>query len=509
MSDRPEVPEDWAGPLAELSRRRKAASAMGSPEKLARRHERGRLNAREVIAAFVDEGSFTEVGALVGSSDALPADGLVGGIATVDGNRVILAVEDFTVKGGTIGHGTAAKRQRLTLLADQERIPYILFLDGAGYRISNTLERHPYTPNDLQALAALRGKVPTVAIVLGVAAGHSALSGVMADFLVMLEDACLFSAGPPLVAAASGETSSAQELGGADLHARHSGLCHQIAEDEYAAFALVKRYLSFLPSASGQRARRRQSPHSGPRSLGSILQLVPHNPQLPYDMQRVIDTLIDADSQALLLHAAYGPSLITCLARLGGYAVGIVANQPQVMAGAITTQAARKAARFIRLCNNFHLPVVFLADNPGILPGRQAEQQGILTDAAAMFSAQAALRSPKLHVTLRKAYGFGSSIMAMNPFDRQTLTLAFPGATLAGIPSAGGADAADLDEVARAQLREAECAAAWSSSDNLAYDDIIDPRELRNALLTGLELSDQRGASHDIRSICATNTIAE
>jgi acetyl-CoA carboxylase carboxyltransferase component len=488
----PAIPADWQALLGELQQRRDAARTMGGSDKLARRQQRGKLNAREVIAAFVDDGSFTELGQLVGTLDTIPADGLVGGFATLDGKPIVLAVEDFTVKGGSIGHGTAAKRERLALLAAQERVPYVLFLDGAGYRVSNTLERHPYTPNDLQALAALAGQVPTVAVVLGTSAGHGALSGVMMDLLIMLEDACLFAAGPPLVAAALGEHSTAQQLGSAALHARHSGVCHRVASDEQAAFELVRRYLRFLPRHAGQKTPRTESAYTGRRQLDTILQLVPCNGQLPYDMQQVINTLVDANCAPLALQPQYGTSIITCFARLGGYAIGIVANQPQVLAGAITSEAAQKATRFIALCNTFHLPVVFLADNPGILPGTQAEQSGILRHAATLFAAQAALRSPKIHVTLRKAFGFGSSIMAMNPFDQQTLTLAFAGVTLAGLPSIGGANAARVDEATRAQLQRAEAAAAWSSSDNMAYDDIIDPRQLRNALLAGLELAANR-----------------
>lgn len=492
-----DIPKDWQALLAEFHRRRDAGHAMGGKEKLERRKARSKLNAREVIAEFADSGSFLELGSLVGGiryqDEATAAsDAIVGGLATVNGRPVVLAVEDFTVMGGSIGHGANAKRVRYARLAAQEKIPYILFLDGAGYRASNALERHPYAPSDLQELAMLSGQVPTVAVVLGASAGHGALTGLMMDFLVMLEDAVMFSAGPPLVAAALGEQLDKQQLGGATMHASVSGVCHNIAANEQAAFDLVRRYLDFLPSNAWQPLLRLDDEYSTPRALDTILQVVPRHGQSPYDMHKVIDMVVDQRAPWLEFQPAYGTAMLTGLARLGGYAVGIVANQPSVMAGAINTQAALKATHFIDICNAFHVPVIFLADNPGILPGSQAERAGALRVAARMYMAQAQLRSPKIHVTLRKAFGFGSSIMGMNPFDRQTLTLGFPGITLGGIPAIGGGEAAKADEDTQALLQQAEASGSWSAGDNMAYDEIIDPRQLRNALIKGLYSSSCR-----------------
>ena len=196
----------------------------------------------------------------------------------------------------------------------------------------------------------------------------------------------------------------------------------------------------------------------------------------------------------LEIEPAHARTVVTALAVLGGRAVAVVANQPASKAGAIDAESADKAAHFLGVAGAFHLPVVFLADNPGVLAGRAAERSGILRHAARMFAAQARVRSPKLHVTLRKAYGFGSSLMAMNPFDDQTVTLAFPGARLGAMPAAGGAEAAGVDGDTKAVLEHAELGGAYSSADTMSYDEVIAPAELRDALLAALRLSEARRA---------------
>ena len=491
------VPDEWRGLLREYQRRIAMGRSMGGQEKLARRAAQGRPNARQMIAALVDADSFMELGTLAGSQPcrgeaAVPADALVGGLARIDGRPVVVACEDFTSMGGSIGHATNAKRVRLANLALHEQVPYVSLLEGSGERATNALQRHPYAPNDLQILARLSGVAPTVAIVVGASAGHGALTGLLKDFVIMTDDACMFSAGPPLVAMALGEQVSKVELGGADLHATISGVCHNRVKDTAEAFATARRFLALLPSSAYTTVPRRQGPDTAPRRLDGILSIVPRDSRQAYDMRAVIAQLVDSTDDLLEIQPHYGRSIITALARLGGYAVGIVANQPSVLAGAIDAAAADKATHFINLCSAYHLPVAFLADNPGVLSGTAAERQGTLRAAAAMYAAQARLRSAKLHVTLRKAFGFGSSLMAMNPFDQQTLTLAFPGIQLGGIPASGGAQAAGVPDDTQARMAAAERDSAWLAGDAMAYDEIIDPRQLRNALITGLELSAQR-----------------
>ena len=223
--------QDWEALLTELHTRSEAATAMGGEARIERQHARGRLTARERIAALVDEGSFREYGLLAAGhhpqgQPAIAADGLVGGVARLDGRPVVLLVEDFTVQGGSIGHPNAAKRARLVRLARENRHPLLLLLEGAGERASNQGERYPHAPGDLQLLADIQGAIPVVALVLGMSAGHGALAAMFADIVIMQQDSALFSAGPPLVKAAMGIDTTAEELGSAKMHTRDSGVAH-------------------------------------------------------------------------------------------------------------------------------------------------------------------------------------------------------------------------------------------------------------------------------------------
>lgn len=481
----------WQPLLDDLARRRTASRAMGGPAKLARYGADGtRLNARARIRELLDTDSFTELGTLAGGAD-VPADAFVAGSGRIAGRPVFVGAEDFTVQGGSIGASAAAKRARLARLAGQERAPLVMILEGAGHRATNALQGHIASPNDLQALAELAGRVPTVAIVTGPSAGHGALTAPLSDFVVMVDGAgALFTAGPPLVAAATGEQVDKQTLGGSAVHCVVSGVAHNAVPDDRAALALARRYLAYLPSHAWQRApyagAAQGNADTGPRATDDLLDLIPPDARRPYDMRAVLDVVFDAGT-VLEIQPRHGGSLITALARLGGHAVAVVANQPAVKAGTIDVEAAHKATRFLDMCGAFHLPAVFLADNPGVLAGTASEQAGILRASARMFAAQHRLRVPKLHVTLRKAFGFGSSVMAMNPFDAQTVSYAFPGVTLGGIPAAAGAATAKQDAETRDRLVANEASGPWRSANALSYDDVVDPRELRDVLLGGLD----------------------
>jgi len=493
MAEKRDSRAKWESMLGELEERRAFGRRMGGAEKIERHNREGRLDARQRIDALVDTGTFMELGTLVGGIargeiPAVPADALVAGMAKIDGRPVLVGSEDFTLVGGSIGLGTHAKRLRLALLAAQERVPLVMILEGGGERPTNALQRHPYSPNDLEALADLAGLVPTVAVILGPSAGHGALTAMLMDFVVMSEDASFFSAGPLLVAAAIGEDVTKEELGGPKVHVSESGVIHNCAADDREALKLVRRYLGYLPSNAWQRPPQVSPAEDGRRRLDGILDLIPPNPNTPYDMRSLIEMLADSGS-VLEIQPDFGASVITSFARLGGRAVAIVANQPLVMAGTIDYKAGNKAAHFLEVADAFHLPVAFLTDNPGIMAGTAAERSGAIRSASRMYYAQAHLRSPKLHVTIRKAYGFGSCLMAMNPFDHQTITLAFPGATLAAMPAEGGGKASGADSETKDALKAAEFGGAWDSGDTMAFDEIIDPRELRNALLSALELS--------------------
>ncbi|HEV3450357.1 MAG TPA: carboxyl transferase domain-containing protein [Acidimicrobiia bacterium] len=487
---------DWQPLLDDLEARRAAARAMGGAERLAAHRRGGRLDARARLDALFDPGTFVELGTLVGSVHRgvippVPADGLVAGHGLIDGRPVVAGAEDFTVMGGSIGHGTAAKRQRLAELAGQERVPLVMCLEGAGARAQNAFERRGRAPNDLQTLARLSGLVPTVCLVMGASAGHGALTAPLMDLVVMVEGAALFSAGPPLVQAAIGETVTKEELGGTGIHTATSGVAHNAAADDRDALALARRYLRYFPSSAWEHPPAMPNEDAGPRAVDELVGLIPADPRRGYDVRPVVEVLCDRGS-VLEIQPAYGRAVVTALASLGGVAVAVVANQPAVKAGSIDADAGDKAAHFLGVVGAFHLPVVFLADNPGVLAGTAAERSGILRHAARMFAAQARVRSPKLHVTLRKAYGFGSSLMAMNPFDDQTVSLALPGARLGAMPAAAGAEAAGVDGDTKALLEHAEVGGAYSSADTMSYDEVVAPAELREALLAALRLTAPR-----------------
>ncbi|MBW2271112.1 MAG: acetyl-CoA carboxylase carboxyltransferase subunit [Deltaproteobacteria bacterium] len=468
---------------------------MGGADRLERQRRGGRMDARQRIDALLDAGSFCEIGTLVGGAPAgtwpaVAADAFVCGSGRIDGRIVLVGAEDFTSRGGSIGLGTHAKRYRLVELAEQERIPLVFILEGAGERVTNALERLSRSPHDLQALARLSGLVPSVCLVLGASAGHGALAAPLMDYAVMCEDAAIFAAGPTLVADATGEQIGKMELGGPAVQVDASGVVHDVVADEAEALARARRYLSYFGASAWEHPPRSEDAE-GPRRLDDLLEVLPADDRRPYDMAKILSRVFDTES-VLELQTRYGASITTALARLGGESVAVLASQPKVRAGAIDREAADKAARFLEVANAFHLPVVFMADTPGVMAGLAAERSGALRAGARLFHTQCRLQTPKLHVTLRKAFGFGSSIMAMNPFDRQTRSLALPGTSLGAMPAGGGGAAASVDAGLQQQLDVQQADGPWAAADGLAYDEVIDPRELRNALLAALATSERR-----------------
>ncbi len=479
--------EGWGPALEEIERRKSQALSMGGEPRLTRQSGRGRLNARERIATLFDPGSFSEIGQLVGTTEhpPIPADALVAGSGRIGGRPALAGAEDVTVLGGSIGSGAADKRYRLCQLALQERVPLVMMLEGAGHRVTDSAAGR--RPGDLMGLAELSGIVPMVCLVMGASAGHGALTAPLSDFAVMTESASIFAAGPPLVKSATGEEVTKEALGGPRVAAYASGVVHNVVADDREAIAVARRYLGYFPINAWEPPPCRDGSDTGPRRLDDILDLIPSSPRRPYAIGPVLESLVDEGS-LLAVQPAFGRSIVTALARLGGQSVAIVANDPEVMAGTVDSAAADKVAHFLDVAGAFGLPCIFLADNPGVLAGTLAERQGILRHAARMFAVQHRLAVPKLHVTLRKAFGFGSSIMAMNPFDGQTITLAFPSITLGAMPAdSEGSAVADPEE--RARLAAEQANASISAASRLAYDAVIDPRDLRNALLAGLSLA--------------------
>lgn len=488
--------QGWEVLLDQLQRRMDTATAMGGEEKLLHQQARGRLNARARITGLCDEGSFSEYGALAGGNhpaggESLAGDGLVGGTARICGRSLVVIAEDFTVKGGSIGHPNAAKRTRLVRLALEQELPLVLMLDGAGERAGNQSERYPNSPNDLQLLADLKGRVPVVALVLGTSAGHGALSGVFADLLIMANGATLFTAGPPLVRAALGIDATPEELGGATLHTRHSGVAHNLGESEQDCFAMARYFLSLLPARAGDPLPElRHLPAAALRTVEALMDIIPVQVNQAYDMRRVLHELVD-ESSLFELQPDFGRSLIVALARIGGVPCMLLANQPATLAGAITREGAEKACHFIEVAHCFGLPLISLLDNPGVMPGSVAEQSGVLKAAGQMFRAQRRYRGRKIVVTLRKAFGFGSSVMGMNPWDGQVISLALPCANLGGIPAISGAEAAHANAQDAAKLQDIQ-SGAWVPADAMAFDKVIAPAQLRNELINALYLRNER-----------------
>ena len=480
----------WAPLQDELHTRREKMRAMGGADRVKKyMHDRGKLDARQRIEALFDDGTFQEIGLLVGTINNIPAEGFVCGSGKVNGRTVLAGAEDFSVLGGSIGTGGSSKRYRIAELAAQEQVPLVMMLEGAGHRL--TEEGGGRAPGDLQAMADLSEQVPMVCLVLGPAAGHGALAAPLSDFVVMTESASMFTGGPPLVKASTGEDVTKEELGGAKICVEIAGSAHNVAKDDTSAIELARRYLGYFPQYAGGVAPLSGGTDTQPRSLDDMVEIVPPDDRKPYDIHHVIERMVDTDS-FLEIQPSYGRAIVVGLAHMGGRAVAIVANNPAQYAGAVDPQAAIKATDFLEHIGNFGHPVIFLADNPGVMAGPKAERGGILKWGGKMYRAERRLKNAKIHVTMRKAFGFGSVVMAHNPHDKQTLSISLPGVTMAAMPASSGGPTAKLSEEDQAAAEAAQAAGPYKMAHGLVYDDIIEPSEIRDRILGGIDLLEVR-----------------
>jgi acetyl-CoA carboxylase carboxyltransferase component len=327
--------------------------------------------------------------------------------------------------------------------------------------------------------------VPVVTGVLGASAGHGALIAPISDFCVMTEQAAIFTAGPPVVMESTGEEVTKEQLGGPDI-AVVSGVVHNVVPDDGAALEDIRRYLAYFPSSAWSHPPRRPDDElTTLRPTPELLDVVPRDNRRIYDMRDVIDVVVDRCGW-FEIQPTFGKAMICALAHLGGEPVAIVANQPKVLAGAIDAAAADKAAHFIAVADAFHVPLVFLADNPGMLPGTRSERVGVLRSGARMFAAQTVATTPKVHLTLRKAYGFGAMVMGLAGFNGQAATFAYPGATLGAMGAGAQRSAMGADDDVEAALREAELAASYGAAATLGLDELLDPTETRDALVEAI-----------------------
>jgi methylmalonyl-CoA decarboxylase subunit alpha len=487
--------QDWDETLEDLDRRRHHAWGMGGPERLDKHRSKGKLDARARVERLLDPGTFRELGTLVGGDIA--ADAVVTGSGRINGVPVMVGAEDFTTMAGTIAPGSNSKRYRIAELAVRDKIPLVMLLEGAGFRPTGA--HYGRTPTDLLAQARCSGRVPTVTAVLGPSAGHGALVAPVCDFTVMSRQGAIFTAGPPVVKESTGEDISKEDLGGPDV-ALASGVIYNVAEDDPAVLDMIRRYLSYFPpSAWSYPPSLPPDATTEPRPTPELLDIVSRDNRRVYDMRAVLDVVFDSPDW-FEVQPVFGKAIICALAHLGGHPVAVVANQPQVLAGSIDADAADKAAHFIMVADSFHLPIVFFADNPGMLPGSRSEREGVLRSGARMFAAQTAATTLKLHVTMRKAYGFGSMVMSLISFDDQVATFAYPGATMGAMGAGALSRASHAGEDLAAKLRNAELQASYRSAEHMGFDELIDPRETRDALLASLQrgLSSRQAAAEPV-----------
>ena len=490
----------WEESVAEIRRRRAWAQAQGGADNVARQHAAGRLTVRERIGGLVDEGSFQEVGGLSGSVTyengvavaATPAP-YVCGLANIDGRPVAVGGEDFTVRGGTSagldkrkgGQGGFSED-----LAYEYKIPLVNLIDGAGGSVSSSKRRgHAVFPgvDSFDRSVQLLSEVPVVSAVLGSAAGGPAGRAILSHWSVMVEGTSqIFAAGPPVVARSLGQQITKEDLGGAPVAVVAGGTIDNAAPSEEACFAMIRRYLSFMPQNVHEAPPRRVAGDPADRIEEALLDAVPHERRRPYDMRRIIDLIFDQGS-SFEIQPGHGKSLITSLARLDGHVVGIVANNTMVYGGAMNVAESNKQCHIIELCDTFHIPLVFLVDVPGFMVGEQAERAGVLRAGMRAVYVASQARVPVMTVVIRKCYGMAG--MATCHQAGLNMRIAWPSAEWGSLPVEGGVAVAYRREIAAAddpKQREAELEAElreygspFRTAEAFGVEDIIDPRETR------------------------------
>ncbi|MDX1690625.1 MAG: acyl-CoA carboxylase subunit beta [Acidimicrobiia bacterium] len=495
---------DWDEYVGDLEARRAAALEMGGTERVERQHGMGKMTVRERLDHLCDDGGFVEYGRLADHMDeslgdrSLPADGVVTGVGTIDGRRVAIVAYDFTVKGGTMGNVGEMKVTRMRELALRQRIPIVWLIDSAGARIEQSVGSVFAAAGHLfREQVEMSGVVPQVAAMMGPGAAGTAYIPGLADFVPMVEGTSSMAlGGPALVKAAVGEDLSEQEIGGAEIHTKHSGVADLAVEDDAACLDAVRRYLSYMPSHNREPAPRVESDDPPDRSVMEARDIVPTAPRRAYDVRGLIEALVDRDT-FFPMKPDWAKNLVTGLARFDGRSVGIVANQPIHLGGVLDVDAADKAARFVWLCDAFSIPLVFLVDTPGFLVGSKVERAGIIRHGAKMLFAVSEATVPKVTVVTRKAYGAGYFVMCGRAYEADYL-VTWPTAEISVMGPDGAVnilfgkqiEAAPEDQRTEMRLAMAEqirsqidpyIAAGWS-----AVDDVVAPEETRAAICRGL-----------------------
>ncbi len=494
--------------IKKLQEMRERSLQGGGQERIDAQHKKGKLTARERIDLLVDAGSFVEIDRFVvhrcrdfgmdGEKNQILGDGVVTGSAKIDGRPVYLYSQDFTVFGGSLSETHAAKICKIMDLAVKMGVPVIGLNDSGGARIQEgVVSLGGYADIFLRNTLA-SGVVPQISAIMGPCAGGAVYSPSITDFILMVEGTSfLHITGPDVVKTVTHEDTTSEELGGARVHAEQSGVAHFTAPDDATCLMQVRELLSYIPLNNGDDPPFRASEDDPNRMDESLDSLVPQSSDQPYDMKQVVKKVVD-EGKFFEVQARYAKNMIVGFARLGGRSVGIVGNQPNHLAGVLDIKGSIKAARFIRFCDAFNIPVVTFEDVPGFMPGKDQEWGGIITHGAKLLYAYCEATVPKITVITRKAYGGAYDVMNSKHI-RSDLNLAWPSAEIAVMGAEGAAKIVFRREIASAKDPKAEeqrLVADYKAKFNNPYmaaargyvDDVIEPRRTRPMLIQALEL---------------------
>ena len=482
--------------MTERTKQLREKALKGGTRYLAKLREQNKLTVRERLDLLLDAASFVEDGLFANAlADDLPADGVVTGIGAIGGRQVALMANDPTVKAGSWGARTVEKIVRVQENAERLRIPIFYLVDSAGARITDQIDMFPGRRHAGRIFfneVRLSGLVPQVCLLFGPSAAGGAYIPAFCDVVIMVEgNASMYLGSPRMVEVVVGEKVTLEELGGARMHCTESGCGDFLVKDDPAAIETAKTYFEYLPQNFAERPATQ--PARAPKAGKPLAELIPEEPQRGYDMRKVVEMLVDGGAW-LEVKELFARELLTGFARLDGMAVGILANQPMQKGGVLFNDSADKAARFIWLCDAFNIPLLFLADVPGFMIGTDVERRGIIRHGAKMISAVADATVPKISVIVRKAYGAGLYAMAGPAYDPDA-TLALPSAQIAVMGPAPAINAvfynklADLPEDQREARRKQLEAEYLEDVDllklaaNLVVDDVVEPDDLREALI--------------------------
>ena len=495
--------------LNDLEQRRQAALSAGTERAVARQQEKGKMLARERIEYLLDEDSFHELDMLarhrahdVGLDDRPYTDGIITGWGTIDGRKVFVASQDFTVFGGALGEVFAEKMHKIMDLAESVGAPMIGLNDGAGARIQEGVVSLAGYGGIFRRNVQASGVIPQISVILGPCAGGAVYSPAMTDFIFMVRDSShMFITGPDVVKTVTGEEVTLEELGGAGSHSTKSGVASFVAGDEQSVLDDVKYLLSFLPSNNLDHPPKMPNSDDPQRDCSELRDILPESANVPYDMKNVVAEVVD-DGEFLEYHAGWAGSIVCGFGRIDGRSVGIVGNQPMVMAGVLDIESSEKAARFVRFCDAFNLPLLTFVDVPGFLPGVDQEHGGIIRHGAKLLYAYCEATVPRVQVITRKAYG-GAYVVMDSKSVGCDISFAWPTAELAVMGPQGAVEILnrrELQQAADPEARKAELvddytdkyANPYVAAERGIVDAVIDPAETRQKVVAAFQMIESK-----------------